>query len=70
MGGTGEGEHRRGGTVCLRCGGWVKKVLEDGQSKRVFEGGIRNQSCAMLLLDFMYAENDKNRNAQSIICCA
>lgn len=25
------------------------------------EGEIRNQSCALLLLDFMYAENDKNR---------
>ena len=35
-------------------------------SKRIFKGEIRNQSCALLLLDFVYAENDKNQITQSV----
>ena len=51
---------------------WTEKCQSDTpvgiKSKRVFKEEIRSQSCALLLLDFMYAENDKNRNAQSMLC--
>ena len=53
---------------------WTEKCPSNAQvgiklqNKRIFKRGIRNQSCALLLLDLVYAENDKNRNAQSVLC--